>query len=258
MKKRFTLFAVLFTFLIRNLAFASSYDTTFKANLFESIKSNVKISLYYEDKYKNYSGKFTLTIDGICLTDSNESVMDYFETKVVDLDKDDDYKEIAITTYFNDNTEYNLYRFTGKKIISLGLISSMDEPVLVGDGTVKTKGWMGFWSYEYEFVLNKSKMKYEPVYKDEYPVNFYEGFEGDIVVKEIFNTYKEKDLKSEIVTKFKPGDKIKLIKAYTKVKCDDEYKDFCFWYLIEDKNGKIGWLQLKDFQDKVEGIPWAG
>jgi hypothetical protein len=257
MKKFFTLSVVLVLFLLRNFSFASSYDTTFKANLFESKKNSVKVSFMYDEgKYMN--GVFIISVDGINLMDSTQSALDYFEIKVVDLDKDDDFKEIAICTFFNDNSEYLLYRFTGKKIISLGWITSMGEPIFTGDGTVKASGWMGFWSYEYEFILNKSKMKYEPVYKDEYPVKFYEGYDGEIVVKESFNTYKERDKKSEIVTKFKPGDKIKILKAYTKVKCEDEYNEHCFWYLIKDKNGNKGWLQLKDFQEKVDGIPWAG
>jgi hypothetical protein len=261
MKKHFTLFLglVLFLFLIQKLSFADSYDTTFKANLFESKKNTVKISILYDDDGKYYNGKYTITIDGFSITDSTQSALDYFETKVIDLDKDDDFKEIAICTYFNDNSEYLLYRFTGKRIISLGWITSMGEPIFKGDGTVKASGWMGFWSYDYEFVLNKSKMKYEPVYKDEYPVKFYEGYDGEIIVTEAFSTFKEKDKKSEVVTKFKVGDKIKILKAYTNVKSSEEdNREYYFWYLIKDKNGNKGWLQLKDFGDKVEGLPWAG
>jgi hypothetical protein len=261
MKKHFTIYIalVLFLLVIQNFSFAKTYDTTFKANLFESNKNTVKISLNYDESGKYFDGVFTITVDGFSITDSTQTSLDYYETKIVDFDKDDDYKEVAICTYFNDNSEYLIYRFTGKKVISLGWITSMDEPIFEGDGSVKVKGWMGFWSYEYEFVLNKSKMKYEPVYKDEYPVKFYEGYDGEIIVKENFNTYKERDIKSDVVTKFKVGDKIKILKAYTKVDCEkDKVKDFCFWYLIQDKNGKKGWLQLKDFMEKVTGIPWAG
>lgn len=260
MKKYFTPFLglVLFQFLIMNISFANTYDTTYKANLFESQKNTIKVSFYYDEEGKYFSGKFKVTIDGINIEDSTDSALDFFESKVVDLDKSDDFKEIAVMTYFNESTEYKLFRFTGKKIISLGSVFSMDEPQINGNGKVKATGWMGFWSYDFEFVLNKDKMKYEPVYKDEYPVKFYEGYDGEIVVKENFNTYKERDINSEIVTKFKVGDKLKILKAYTKGKCNYEYKDFCFWYLIEDKDGQKGWLQLIDFNDKVTGIPWAG
>jgi hypothetical protein len=261
MKKHFTIYSALVLFLlsVQNISFAKTYDTTYKANLYESKKSTVKISFYYDDEEKLFTGKFKITIDGISIEDSTGNIMDYFESKVVDLDKEDEYKEVSIMTYFNESTEYELFRFNGKKIINLGTVFSMDEPVFTGDGNVKTKGWMGFWSYDFEFVLNKDKMKYEPVYKDEYPVKFYEGYDGEIIVKENFNTYKERDLKSDVVTKFKVGDKIKILKAYTKVDCEkDKAKDFCFWYLIQDKNGKKGWLQLKDFMEKVTGIPWAG
>jgi hypothetical protein len=235
-----------------------SYDTTFKANLYESQKNSVKVSFHYDESGKYLDGVFTVYIDGFKYTDSTQNPLDFFEVKVVDVDKDDDYKEIAIGTFFNESTEYLIYRFNGKKIISLGWVTSMDEPVFPGNGIVKAKGWMGFWSYDYEFIINKSKNKFEAVYKDEYSVKFYEGFDQDIVVTQSFNTYKERDKKSDIVTKFAVGDKIKLIKAYTKVTCEDEYREFCFWYLIQDKNGKKGWIQLKDFNDKVSGLPWAG
>jgi|WetSurMetagenome_2_1015567.scaffolds.fasta_scaffold11781_5 hypothetical protein len=249
---------VLFLFLFQNFCFAKPYDTTYKANLYESNKSTVKISFYYDEKEKLFTGKFNVAIDGISIEDSIIDVVDFFESKVVDLDKSDDYKEIAVMNYFNDNTEYKLYRFNGKKIFSLGSIYSMDVPIIKGDGKVKATGWMGFWSYDYEYVLNEDKMKFEPVYKDEYPVKFYDGYDGEIVVKETFSTYKDRDIKSDVVTKFKVGDKIKILKSYTKVKCEHENNDFCSWYLIEDKDGKKGWLQLKDFNDKVSGIPWAG
>ncbi|MBI5402447.1 MAG: hypothetical protein HY959_03530 [Ignavibacteriae bacterium] len=238
---------------------AGSCDTAFTAGLFESVKSKVYIKYGCDENGYLNDGNFTLTIDGITIKDSCVDAYDGMESMVLDVDKNDKYKEIAVLYYFSINTSYQIYRFDGKKIISLGVVYSNEQPVLPGDGTVKATGWMGFWSYDFEFVLNKNKMKFEPVYKDEYPVKFYEGFDGEIIVKESFSTFKERDKNSAVVTKFKKGDKIQFIKAYVKVKCDDvDYNDPCFWYLIKDKDGKKGWLQLRDFQEKVDGIPWAG
>lgn len=250
---------LLFVFLAYSASVEGKCDTAFTANLFESTKSSIKVKYGCDETGTYFDGKFTLTIDGISIKDSCEDAYDGMEAIVIDLDKKDDFREIALFYYFSINASYQIYRFDGKKIIPLGLVYSNDMPVLPGDGTVKATGWMGFWSYDFEFRLNKSKMKYEPVYKDEYPVKFYEGFDGEIVVKESFSTFKDRDKNSSVVTKFKKGDKIQFIKAYVKVKCDDiDYNDPCFWYLIKDKEGKKGWLQLKDFQEKVEGLPWAG
>jgi len=254
--KIFLLFLFAFAY---SLSIAGPCDTSFTAKLFETKKSSVKVSYGCDETGMYIDGKFILTIDGITIKDSCQDAYDGMETMVIDLDKKDDFKEIALLYYFSINTSYQIYRFDGKKIIPLGVVYSNEQPVLPGDGTVKAKGWMGFWSYDFEFVLNKNKMQYEPVYKDEYPVKFYEGFDGEIIVKESFSTYKERDKKSSVVTKFKPGDKIQFIKAYVNVKCDDvDYNDPCFWYLIKDKDGKKGWIQLRDFQEKVDGIPWAG
>jgi hypothetical protein len=252
------LYLSLILFFFCKLSIAGNLDTTLKVNLFESQKNSVKISFLFDESNTYLNGVFTISIDGFNYTDSTQNALDYYELKIVDLDKDDDYKEIALVTYMNDFSEYLLYRFTGKKIISLGWVTSMNEPIFTGEGTVKAKGWMGFWSYDYSFVYDKTKKKYVPVYKDEYPVVFYEGFEGEIIVKENFSTYKEKDIKSDVISKFKPGDKIKLLKAYINVKCNNDFGESCYWYLIQDKNGKKGWLQLKDFMDKVDGLPWAG
>jgi hypothetical protein len=242
-----------------SISFAKNYDTTFTANLVESKKSTVKISFEYDESGQYFNGVFTLNIDGIILKDSCTDAYDGLEATVVNLDKKDEYQEIAIVTYFSINMSYQMYRFNGKHITPLGDVYSNDKPVFVGNGVVKATGWMGFWSYDFEFMLNKDKMKYEPIYKDEYPVKFYEGFEGEIVVLESFSIFTDRDKKSSVVTKFKKGDKIKILRAYIKVKCEeDESNESCFWYLIQDKEGKKGWLQLRDFQEKVEGLPWAG
>jgi hypothetical protein len=258
MKNYFIFFPVIILLLCINTSFASNYDTTFKAKLFEDKIVTVKAAFGYDEEDKYSNGIFKLTVEGLSILDSTELPLDYFEVRVIDVDKKDDFREVAVYSNVMDNIEMQIYRYDGKKLFSLGRVYSMDEPVLKGDGKAKATGWMGFWKYDFEFVFNKNKLTFEPVYKDEYPVVFYEGYDGEIVVKESFKTYKERDIKSEVVTKFKEGDKIKILKAYTKVKCDEGYKDYCFWYLIEDKHGNKGWLQMKDFVEKVEGIPWAG
>jgi hypothetical protein len=256
MKKSLFIFLLLLVFY--SLAFAKDYDTTFKANLIESKNNIVKISYQYDEKEEYFTGKFTVNIDGISILDSTESSGDVFETKIVDLDKNDEYKEIAITSYFNDISSYQLFHFTEKKIINLGTVYSMEQPLFTGKGNVKCKKWMGFWILDFEYVLNEDKMKLEEKYKDEYPIKFYEENKMDIIAKEDFNIYKERNKKSDIAVKLKEGEKIKVLKAYIKVTCEDEYKDWCFWYLLENKDKKKGWIQLKDFQDKVSGLPWAG
>lgn len=250
-------FIFLLSFFLNQISYSETYDTTFNANLFKSKKSIVKIS-FTEDVHGNKTGVYDITIDGKKIKDSTNSFLNLFQLKIVDMDESDDYKELAIVAYYSEFSEYNLYRFDGKKITGLGTITSLDEPVFNGDGTAKSREWMGFWSCNYEYVLNEKKMKYEPVYEDEYPVKFYEGFSYDIIVKESFSTYEKRNKKSDVVTKFKPGDKIWILSAYIKVKCEGDNREACFWYLIKDKDGNEGWLQLKDFQNKVEGIPWAG
>ena len=57
-----------------------------------------------------------------------------------------------------------------------------------------------------------------------------------------------------------PNTEIFLIKADIRTNCNEEdgWREGCHWYFIKTKEGTEGWIMLKDFQDKVEGIPWAG
>lgn len=241
-----------------NSAFAESKDTTFSANLYTSKKSNIKISFEYEPNRNFFDGKFNMIIDGINIYDSCYAAFDAFELKIVDVDKSDNYRELAIVTADASEFEYSIFRFSGNKIIKLGYIITTDEPIFNGDGRISGTEWMGFWMCDFEFVLNKNKKEFEPVFKDEYPMKYYENYKGEIKVNEDFETYEKRDKKSDVSVKFKAGDKLEILKAYIKTDCDEGYKVLCYWYLLKDKNGKTGWLQLIDFQEKVEGIPWAG
>ena len=239
---------------------AKSYDTTFKATLIKSKISNVKLTGDYDNKKKYLTGKFILNVDGVSLSDSFDGPIEDIEIKIIDINISDSFKEILISSTVAVDWHSKIYRFTGDKLIDMGNLWSVNDLIINGDETISGDGWMGFWKCDIEFKLNKEKLKFEIVEKFDYDVIFYEGYDGEIIVNEGFNTYKEKDLNSPVITTFKKGDKLKILKAYTKIiPCNDEYgKDFCFWYLIEDKDGKKGWLQLKDFWQKVDGIPWAG
>ena len=37
---------------------------------------------------------------------------------------------------------------------------------------------------------------------------------------------------------------------------DDNFS--CDWYLFKTEDGKQGWCRLKDFQENVDGLIWAG
>ena len=58
----------------------------------------------------------------------------------------------------------------------------------------------------------------------------------------------------------KPNTRIYIVKADIRENCkgEDNWPESCNWYFIRTKDGTEGWIMLKEFQDKVEGIPWAG
>jgi hypothetical protein len=261
MKKIYFLLFVIFltSFFCNVFAQKKSFDSTFSDNLIGKKLSEIRIIFEYDEKEKFFNGNYTIDVDGMKQTDYIEDLSGYFEIKTIDVDKKDMYREIIIAATIEVEWTYKIFRYTGDKLLDLGELYSAGKIDITGDGKIKTDGWMGFWTYDNDYIFNKENNKFEIVGRFEYDVKFYEGFDGEITVKKKFKTYKERDIKSPVITNFKIGDKIKILKAYTKYEnCSEDYEDYCFWYLIEDKNGKRGWLQLKDFWQKVDGIPWAG
>ena len=115
---------------------------------------------------------------------------------------------------------------------------------------------MGFWTLteDYYFDTNTKTLIKKP--KDTYKVNV----EGKVSAN--FTLKKNRSDNSEITGTLKPGTKIKLVKADISPVCKDETGNnsswLCYWYYIKASDGTEGWCRMKDFQQNVEGLPWAG
>jgi hypothetical protein len=89
---------------------------------------------------KNIRGKF------------NEESSDGFI--VVDIDKYDKYKEIAVHTPGpSSDDEYLIYWYNGDSIKETARLSRW--PKFLGNGIVYVDGWLGFWSRRDKYILNK-------------------------------------------------------------------------------------------------------
>jgi hypothetical protein len=189
-------------------------------------------------------GDFLLTIEQTSITGKfDPEAADGFI--IVDIDTGDQYKEVAVHTPGpSSDDEYLIYWYDGKSIQNMGRLSRWPE--FLGNGIVHVEKWMGFWSQNNKYVLDKKTRKLNPVPQDIY----YVGVEVD--VKKSFPIYKTRDCK-ERVAYLKPESKIMLFA------CDPSSENnYSSWpYLIKSSTNLIGWAKEKDFSQKVEGLPLA-
>ncbi|MCI5212227.1 MAG: hypothetical protein D3910_26375 [Candidatus Electrothrix sp. ATG2] len=131
------------------------------------------------------SGDFLLKIEQASITGKLDSgAADGFI--IVDIDTGDKHKEVAVHTPGpSSDDEYLIYWYDGKSIKNTGRLARWPE--FLGNGIVHVKNWMGFWSQNNKYVLDKKTRKLHLVPQDMY----YVGVEVD--VKESFPIYKTRD-----------------------------------------------------------------
>ena len=165
MKILIVLFLMFFSFYLTAKA---GPDTTFTADLNGDGKSdNVSIKVYKDAKIKYGSGIYTLKVNNASYSDTA-----YFEEnaflKLVNLDKKDDFKELALIYWVDPEQNCDLFRYDGKSIIKIGSLSTMsDEFEFPGNGTIKISDWMGFWLAEAVCTYDESSKRFKEKYKDE-------------------------------------------------------------------------------------------
>ena len=250
---------VLFVFFTHDFLYSETSDTTFSANLNnDNILDRINVRYIIDASNIAALGCFEIRINDLIFIDSSYADEE-FEVKIMDIEKNDIFTEIFVKTGMNDYNNYNVLRFTGKNIHKLGEVFGIDTINAPGDGKIYVREWVGFWYYDYNYTLSNDKRTLVKEVKDIYDIKMYPGMEeSEIKVEKVFVTYKERIDNSEIKFKTRKGEKIKLLKAYINVKCDGEDTSFCFWYLIQNSKGEKGWARMRDFYEKVSGIPWAG
>ena len=182
---------------------------------------------------------------------------EYAYAELIDVNQNDGYTEIAIVDIGpSDGHDTYLFRFTGE-IIPLGRISGMSAPVPAGDGTASAFWWMGFWGFDKHFKIDDVKNTLVEITQETYPVKDVEA-----VALQPFELRAERDENSKVIATVNPGVNVKFIEADITPVCINsagyEDDDECDWFLVETSDGAKGWVQLKDFRDKVEGLIWAG
>ena len=238
---------MLIVFLSKSLFAYDRTDTTFTCDLNgddkkETIKTNINEN----------EGTLTLKVNDAAFMYMPTSTSDV-EVKVIWI-KEKVYILITNMDYYG--YESSLFNFSNK-IDSIGTFWSLDKPEITNSGIIKVNNWLGFWSADYEYHLINNKLTAK--YKDEY-TNFDNLKEHEIKTKEKIYLHSSKMINAKGLYEIKPNTRIYILKADIREMCkdDDSWQESCYWYYIRSKDGTEGWIMIKEFQDKVEGIPWAG
>jgi len=232
------LFLFLSGYLALNILSAQNFTFSSKADL----NSDNKAEIIKLERITNPNG-FKLIVN-------NKEVIDEFSDgepdgfKIIDIDLQDEYKEIAVhTSGPSDDDEYMIYWYDGENIILINHF--MGWPVFNGNGIVYLDKWMGFWKCRDKMVFDKTTHVLNPVPQFAY----YVGVKAK--VQKGFPIYKETDLINKVAT-LSTGSEIELLI------CDkSNRKYFDHRFLIKSVTGLTGWSDLNTIQENTEGLPWA-
>lgn len=185
---------------------------------------------------KDFSQEF---IDSVGYISDNYSIQYY----VVDIDQNDNYKELAIVDYdYSDNNKTHFFRYENESLKYLGTISDAPDNesfYINGDGTVNGRIYSNLLqttTFQTVYALNGDTIA--PVETDWYEVDDSLWGETDRhhnILKEV-TVYKEANLESETITLTPEDGKVRFPAT------DNEN-----WYQIETTDGKIYYLYMTDF-----------
>jgi hypothetical protein len=251
MKKIITISLFSF-FLSASTAFSQLRDTTINADINPNRKmEKIEVNFTTDGTYG-----YTLKVDNKEYKGELANG-EYAYAELIDINQNDGYTEIAIVDVGpSDGHDTYIFRFTGE-IIPMGRISGMSAPEPAGDGTSRAYWWMGFWGFNKHYKIDDATNTLVEVTQETYPVKDVEA-----VAVQSFELLAERNENSKVVATVNPGVNVKFIEADITPVCINsagyEDEDECDWFLVESSDGATGWVQLKNFRDKVEGLIWAG
>lgn len=253
MKKIFFIFLLFLVSVSVASAQESNRDTTFYANLNNDgllDKINVKFSLDEQEGGLDY----TLTINGKSITGRFE-YSEAGDVKIIDINTSDMFQEIAVIGYgMNDFNDFHIYTLRTKPRY-IGESSGVFNLETTGNGYATGEYWMGFWGLKKKYKLIYEGTYLKEIEEEEYAMN------QECSATDSFKLLSCKDDNSSVSAEVKTGDKLVIIACDVRPMKDtgDYIDDYSYiWYKIKTPSGKSGWIRLLNFQDKVDGLIWAG
>jgi hypothetical protein len=168
---------------------------------------------------------------------------DEFQVEIIDIDTRDKDKEIAVH-YFgpSDDDVFYIYRFTGKELAKIGVLSRWPE--FKGNGEVIVNDWKGFWADREKYVLNKQNHELDSIPQDLYYVTQKK------VVLESFQLHRSITDETVIAT-VRPGSVVEILACDEQRDSPERMYIDVFWYLIKTESGLCGWAQEDSFSQEL-------
>lgn len=238
-------------FLISSGLFASTGDTTLNVDLnFDGKKETVKLT------HKGEEQDFTLQINDAVAKAKFEYAYGS-DIQIIDINRNDNLMEVIVKGYGNsDQSDMFFFQYVDGNIVKCGHLPSNFGVDTDGSGVVTEHGWMGFWTIKFRYQFDTKRKTLTRLEEEFYEVN------QECEVKNPFKLLAERNDNSETVVTLKPKTKLVIVKADIGPKCKtpEGYPDdfFCDWYYFRTEDGKEGWVRLRDFQENVDGLIWAG
>jgi hypothetical protein len=252
--------ALMITFLITSLAINGLIAQDFVFSISTDLNSDNKDETI---KLEKTGIRF-----GYKLTINNQEGLGTFELeetdgfKVIDIDTQDKYKEIAVHSSgpgddMSDNV-YFIYWYNGKEVFLIDQLHG--SAIFNGNGIIYLDKWEGFWTSRDKYVLGNNSRNISFVR----PFGYYVGVKAK--AKTSFTIYQEQALKNKVAV-LNVGSDIEILLCdkdeyrytnddgsieYTGVTESSRYK-----YLVKSQSGLLGWISNKDILESVEGLPWA-
>lgn len=253
MKKIFFLVLLLTVTLSFARSQESNRDTTFYANLNNDgllDKINVKFTLDEQEGGLDY----ILTVNGKSITGRFE-YSEAGDVKIIDINTSDMFQEIAVIGYgMNDFNDFHIYTQRSKPRL-IGESEGVFNLETTGNGYATGEYWMGFWGLKKKYKLIYEGTYLKEIEEEEYAMN------QECTATDSFKLLTCKDDNSTTAVEVKTGDKLVIIAGDVRPMKDtgDYIDDYSYiWYKIKTPSGKTGWIRLLNFQDKVDGLIWAG
>lgn len=230
---------LIFINLISFCTIGQNLDLKFQDKI--DMNSDSKIETISVKQINSDSYKYRLTINESEIDGNLNEEIDGF--LVIDINKWDKYKEIAVHTSGPSNDDvYMIYWYDGKNILFMDTLARWPE--FIGNGIVYLNNWEGFWSPREKYQLDNLTRK---LIHFEQPA-YYVGFKTKI--NKGFNIYLDKDLKIEVAT-LADSSEIEIIL------CDKKGKTyFDYLFLIKSATGLVGWADFKSFSNNID-LPMA-
>ncbi|KAA0210568.1 hypothetical protein FBQ84_03955 [Ignavibacteria bacterium CHB1] len=261
MKKAVSILLLLTFLTIGSLLSQTKRDTTISGKLHSDETDLITLTCNLElyDSVWYLQQNYVLKINNHEFLREVELYDEIPELYLVDLDVEDNFIEVAVripSFYF---LYYDIYRFNGDEIKFLGEIPSIGDVTFWGNNDITAPQYMGFWELTGDFQLTGDSIS--PVVKESYTPELF--WDKEILATEKITLHVEKNDDSQTTT-IEPGETIEIIKVDIREHCEEEIIQYpftnsdCSWYYLKSSSGKTGWVRLKNFMDKVEGLSWAG